>query len=374
MRSDNLGSCRRFCQWRGVFFTLLAVVSLLLGGCGPRNMVPPDRFRTELLRDTFEALATAPPARTIRQLERLADAWPDQAFVALALAHEEERQAVTNVNEHLASGDLAAAAVITRSVGRQGRIFQTLRPVERLPEALATLRQAGAGVPYADSATAIKALDKVLVHRELLEQSPVFVGWLAEQNAHIEALRQREIAAALRELTAAYDRLSARGDPQADQLPAQAAALNAEHPLPRLVEAAQDERWNDLSQWFAATAPAPDDHPAVAEMVLNRYWESLPGTLRQSAELSGFVAVPRTLSGSILAIRSAAARGHTAEALAGLRTIAAVVPLDTSTVGSLLETAVLPRHQFTAGCWRAPFPAVTDVLNRLAQLREHSNR
>jgi len=351
------------------FILLLGLVALT--GCRKRESARYERFKTQLVQEAFEHLAEGRSGRTAKLLQRLQDVSPDEPFYALALAHEQERQAFRQLNQLLVKGRLdKAREFLQQGTGRGASGSPGFARAERIVAALQALEEHLRELPFANSADAEAALKRWEEHLPILNQSPAFQAWLAEQQNDLERLRAKERDEALARLTPACDLAIVSGDPNADLILARIKALDRDYVLLSVVEAGP----------AAALAGAPrsnSDPDAAAlflasvEMAACRSWFALSADAKATLR-KGLADEPvGSLSGLLVRALLAAEAGDVGDAATRVRELAAAAAIGPAFVDCLLQRAVLPEHQFAARCWRSPFPSVSDLLNRIAQLREN---
>ena len=319
-------------------------------------------------------LATGQDERALKLLQRLQDTFPDQTFYGLALAHEQERQAVLRLNRFLEKGEIAEGRQFLRKTLAGNAASTTLAVAQPLMTALLDLNDYVAQTPFADSATAEAALARVTSHQDVLAESATFGKWLAVQKRIIAELRRKEQEVILRGLLAKYDLAVVSARPDVTSILARIQAMAPEHPLPKAVKLATAGKWQELCRMFVSVTGQQMPVPSALEAVLCPYWGKLPVEEKHLIGAKMAKLKPMSTCGSLLVALLAADAGDVPRALAHIKKVAATGPIASGYLSYLLDTVVLPKEQYRAGCWRSPFPAVTDLLSRITQVHEHQTK
>ena len=320
-----------------------------------------------LAQRVFLELATGDTRRSLKLLQRLDDMAPDQPFFRLAMLHEEERETLGQLNALLARGRFRDVEERVRTQQMRGGAPAVLSDIEAVATACQTFSAYRAHGPYGDSDSARNAMAAFRESDAVLTQSPTYRAWVTEQEAVIRTLVERETAVVLRQLLAAYDLAVVSCSPEVDGILCQIAALAPDHALLRTVEASLRSDWSRLLSTAARNGP---DAGWSLQLTACQSWAAL-GPRERSAirQLSERCAVS-SLSGLLLGILAAVDSDDFEAAASGIRELVPMVDIGSDWIALLMEDSVLPRSQLKAGCWRTPFPAVTDILNRVIQLRE----
>ena len=361
---------RCFCQCHGLFFVLLGV-SILVTACRPRQPQRYSLLELQLLEEALDRLGSDRSAAARKPLERLRDSLPDQSFPVSALAHENERLAVLQLNQILARGDVGAGAGLVEEWAASGRAPALLPEARRLVRAIAALQAYCARIPFRDSETATAALATLRPHRSILRRGSKFELWLAARDAAVQALRAAEKAATLRQLWYDYDLAVVDESRDPALLLAEIESLEPEHSGLGAVKLAGRADWAEFQA--LATAAMPDANSlAGIEAAICVWWPAIPAAVRRGLRAALLRQGPQSLAGVLAHCLLGAVMTEPGTESPGA--VAALAPFGRSRVRDLLEQRVLPPHQFRAGCWRSPVPAVSDILQRISQLREREFR
>gem|GEM_PF-1971811 len=355
-----------FYQRRLRIFAFFAV-ALLLGGCRPSEPRPVNLLNMDLLCDALQRLEDDCGETAEKPLQRLHDSLPEQPFPVLALAHANERLAALELNRALAVADLKTAAAMVEAWAAGSGAPAALPKARRLIQALISLQAVQGQIPFSDSETAAAALATLNPDRPVLRLCPEFELWLAAQNAALESLRAEEKATVLRQLWQSCDVAIVGETRDPELLFAEIRALDPEHSGLQAVELAAGAHWPQFAELAVSTALRPGVEAGIC-----MYWKTIPENIRQELRVALESEEPASLCG-VLA-RCLLNDEVSRDSLESLRAVAALVPFGSDRVRDLLQQLLLPASQFRAVCWRAPVPAVSDLLHRLSQLREREFR
>lgn len=358
---------KRRTGFRVVFAATASAVFAVVQGCGRRDPAssaspPRDTFRSQVVFDLFDALEGEDVKLALSNIDRLRRFTEESAFLDLIEERERNRRLTRGVNEFLDRREYAEAlAFLDESVQRQGvsNYADQLRDQVQALQGIAEYRRE---FPFA---TPLDAQDRLTLLRrnlgELVDQSAVR-EWLEFQRKLVRDLRVMEREQDLAALLADIDRWTVTGDRQkAHQGISQLGERIPEHALPALrdamagadhealrrvvVEHRRDLEYNRNVEIAAALCWGSfQEHPELANALYKhlRLWPSA------------------SLSGMRLRMQMAFMTGQTAQ---GLRQVQQLLV-------RLMGEGILSREQFRARPWRAPFPTVPDLLNRIAQIRE----
>ncbi len=350
---------------RALIFALLGV--WLLGtGCREAEAPPYERLHTRLKQDVFSELATGHSERAARLSARVQDLCPDEPFFALAAAREHDRGTISALNAHLRAGRVSAASDLLKREAQAGGLSAATAAAQGVCEGCLAIRDYLAELPFSDADAAAEALAVLEAHTGALASSEAFRAWHSEQRALVAALDARQRAVAAERLVAALDRAAVSGRPDPQLLLSQLTELSPSHPL--LVFATADA----IADVLADATLAEDDGAArAAEIAICCRWLDFgPADRKRIATLVRTDLPPATLCGLLLRALSGLEQRDADVSIRWLRELAGVHTIGSAWVALFMESAVLPQRQFTAGCWRTPFPAVPDLLSRLIQMRE----
>jgi len=347
------------------FFAPVVALALLVAGCRKSSAPGYERLRAQLLREAFDALNGRAPDRAQILLGRLEDLSPDQPFWRLASAHEEERGRLTELNRLVETGRFEEASAYVRSQTTETGASGALARATGLPEALQALRVYVNAPAPTTSRTARNALQSLESHSAVLTVSPTFVRWQQAEMSKYVAMRDSEQTERVTRLLSTYDQAVVTGmDTEAALKQFRKEA--PEHPIVSFGEQVRKGRWSDLVK----AAQQPGDGRAAIEILACQHWPNLP---QRVSSWAGRATAPyRTTAGALVHALVRAERGDLAPTRGVLTELGEELQLADRYTSYFLEVGVLPRGQFTASCWRAPCPSVTDILNRIVQVREHS--
>ncbi len=377
IQDANAGRLRACCT---AVLAWCAALSLLLPlvGCGRDEPPPPpyNHLRNQIVEELFAALLDQNPELALSHLHRLASFSEQTSFVNLLIIQEQNRLLAQQVNRHLRQGRIQAARQVAQEhIARYGpenfseqahRIIVELALVERFVEAAPS-----------DSKARQEQLDTLLANLETVSQEESFEPWLNRQRTIIAELREAEIRQAVRETLEAMEQAIVEG--RCRDLPSwfeRLTGLRPRHPLvlmhqrwrqtqppasiadfaPDLETAKDGQRQRLLELGLRLDLPQLAEHPQTAATVL--------------AELRDLP--PASPAGLDLRWRLADLLGRTEAMLEfGRHFIEAGGRLDAAALAAAMERHYLPREQALASPWGTPFPTVTDLFNRIAQIREH---
>jgi hypothetical protein len=350
---------------------IIVAMGLFVAGCGQKTAPDYDGIESRVLADALQGLTSAEPSRSVSALEKLADVDPDSRLSELAIAHERDRELVVRLNQHLQNGELAEAAEILRYQRRFGDMGTSLMAWSELPDELRAIQLYVEAKPFRTSDDARKALARLDEQRKLLDKSPSFLAFRAEQNQEVARLVAWEKDRVARSLLADLDALVLVGDARADEVLAEiVATVGPDHPLPATVEAVALGDWRKVRE-LSEPGQAGVYRSEYLEIAFAMFWDELSDDVRQALGRGLMRLPPCTLSGLLLHIRYAAKYGRMDDAVIYLRELSSSVQLTPEAVGRIMESLVLPREAFLAPCWRTSCPSVTDILGRIDQLRDH---
>ncbi len=358
-RLCNLGRCKGHCQLALRFF-LLFMVCALLNGCRQPEAPDYDRFRSQLVQELFEQMATGNSQAAVRQLERLQELSPTQEFYTLALPRERERLAVQKINILIREGKLEAAWSQAASLPPT---MAGSAPIQACRETVAALRALEAycqQLPFADFATASQASKALARHSRTLIQSESFRQWHDRQQSLMADLQRREARQALGQLIQDCDLLAVA---EPDLLPTLLASLAAADP---------DDRVQPMLLQIIGQTPAPDLHDREPDDFLSVLLQDSVANLAAGAEKNAS-GPPSSLSGQLNRVWALASDRRLAEAVGQLEALMGRVPVAEAHLARLANGFVLRREQFLARPWQSPCPSITDYLNRVAQIREQAS-
>ena len=356
------------CQLRASLFALFAAI---LCGTGCRESSHPEleRLNTQLIQAAFDELATGEPDRAIKLLQRLGDTGRGAAFLQEARARERECRALLQFRALVRQGRFADARKLLDAEASHAGLSAQLGKASKLLPALAALSACSQSVRFAGSEQAGAALSGLAAYDAVLGESSTFRAWRREQQRAVTVLRASERAAVVRQLVCEYDLAVVAGDPAADTVLALLALEQPGHPLlrppGRLLTAG---RW-DVSE-LGPAGGASGGTSADLEISACRHWTVLSGPTRDRLREITRDRQPVTLRRILLRVLLDSRTPDLGGAVARIRELAAVVPVSPAFLAGLLKESVMPPTQFRAGCWRCPFPSVTDYLTRLVQVRE----
>ncbi len=354
---------------RAVFFVV--ILAVLAAGCRPPPVPAFEDVSGQIMADYFAAAAGSDATQAERQLKRLQDALPEAVFPTLARRKTRLRVVLVDLNKLLRDGRVEEAAVfITKAVRELGPV-PDLKRADEAVQALRTVFLYRRQGPFLRSDAMEQALVPVLARQAVLERSPEFKQWLARQTHAVTDLRRKETESEAQKLFSAYDDalLTGRTDPDAcltrlAVLGANSAAVARTLELVR-TPADRLEAWLDQAAAWADPVQA-----GSLEVAFCREWAKLTPAVRARLALQKFPAEPATLCGILLRARLALAAGNLPQATAWAERLVRQTPVSEALLTEGLCALVLPRDQFRARTWRAPFPTLTDFLNRLEQLRQ----
>ncbi len=325
-----------------------------------------------MTRELFDALASRDTARIDKVLSRIQDASPADLFPELLRRQIRLRDGLGEINRELAQGRLSAAQAVLARLRRQLGETPELLAVNETLNALAAVSNHRRHAPYRTSALARKSLDAVAAMETPVQNSPLYAAWKKTQEETIAQLVVQERLASFRKRLLAYGTLAAADDPaagtelaalrtEASSLPELSAAVRLL--LGEVPETAALEPFLAPAAWKDAAA-----RPAL-EILFCREWPRLPEALRNRAALLPDLDKSATVCGELLEIRAAVQSGRTPQACRLAERLLRSHAVAPSLVAEWMGAMILPQEQLKGKAWTAPFPTLTDYLDRLEQLR-----
>jgi len=344
------------------------VVLALAAGCDRAEAPVYNHLRTEMLQETLSALEQGDSDLALVGLERLGAMLGDPSATRSLAEQERNRIALGRVNVALAGGDLAAAQAALDEWTRKHGTSDELERLNPVMAALSVLETYLKRQPYKDADRALTAFASVRKQQRVLGGVPDFVAWASAEAARLQERKRVETERKIEELLVGCDLAVARGDPRAEMMFEEIVALAPEHVVSKAV------RQFEAGDWEGRDPPGEAlraRKPGVHEMLTCWHWGRLRSEDRRrvAKQLAGQPA--HTLAGWRLQFLIALETGDRPQALQTARRFAdsgEAPPSETTERG--LEALVLPRKQFLARPWRTPFPAISDVLSRVTQLKE----
>ena len=335
-------------------FSIL-VLLFLTAACGRKQSAGPYiSDRGELLRGAFAALAADDSDKAEHCLERLAAVGDDDNFAQLCLAQEVRRQAMTRLNQALATGDPAKVGkVIQEQIASHGA-KSGLENFRTLPSALGRLMQARSSMPWTTASQAISDLDGLAIYEAPLQTLPSYRQWKDTAVQQKEALKTREQenrgAALLLKADAEIasglswrNRFVPMENPQTvgPGLAAVAAAVIAD---------------NSPEKVQPKTVGLPEKQRFLTGEILG-WCFGRPDFLVPGNRTA-------TICGQLLETEGLLIRGRMQEARDRLLSLEAGDSLASAHRQRLLQAAGLDGEDVQAPCWKTPAPSVPDLLNR----------
>jgi hypothetical protein len=327
----------------------------------------------QLLQDAFKHLAERADDSGLGRLQRLADMYPNDAFFAMAQAHERQRLALARVNVLLAAGRVADAdGFVAQQLG-SGQPTPALVEAKVLTAQLAALNDYVACRPFPASEEMLAAMDRLRQQQSRTSSSPAFAAWWAEQEAALVRLQVRERAVAASQLLQAADLAAVQEDPELWTILAHLRCLDPANPGLAAIESCLAGDWAAVVPGRGG-AGATAIHATGLEIGGLLCWARLPAAprtaFRQYLQRNG----PACLSGVLLQALLVGAEGQVAPCLDLLRGIAATTPVGPAACRDLMGILGLPASQFAAACWQPAAPSVPDLLRRVQQFRTQPGR
>jgi len=373
----NLPCESGFCQWRTAFSLtcprswLVALLLLSAAGCGRDQTPAYNRLPFEITQAFFAATDKGDVVQAEKELKRLQDITPNQPFSVISRREMNLRKRQAEAIQFCQQGRLEEAQKVLREVQQQFGQVPELQEIEQTITALQAVQAYSRQAPFTSSAAGTKALALVLAQKTALAGSAAFQSWLQVQERAIAGLRRRESSQELRQLLQAYDLalVSAKGEPNAvlrqitDLAPGNPTAESARQLL--VLPADQLDPWMAKPEAWAEPLGG-----LCLELVFAREWPRLTLAAQQRLASLELPPEPFSSSGMLLRARLAAVKGSIIPAAAWVERLARQTPVAKPLVEEGLTTLLFPKDQFQARAWRAPFPSITDYLDRLEQLRQ----
>jgi hypothetical protein len=350
---------------KGCIFSLLAAW-LVVSGCGRQEPPAADTLHSQLLREACDALQAGDLTRAQRAVKRLADVSPGDTFAGAAKERIEHHAALAQINDAIRHGDVKAAARALREP--TGSAFYAEAEAGPAVDALAAFKAYLGKRPFATVEAAETALRALNPHRPLLDPSPAFLAFMAQETAAIAALRAREEETVVEWLATELDAAAVSGAPLTAERLAHLAALRPQHPLVQAWAAAWVSDIRTLNQLSALTGQDGASRRAF-EVGICLAWPRLSAAAWRAVADPLALGQPASLSGQLLQAAAAATVGRYDAAVRNLHALGAQTTIDPQHITRLLSLYVLAPRQAEAWCWRTPCPGVTDVLGCIVQLR-----
>ena len=359
-----------YCQLFSLLFAIIAC-SLALCGCTKQEAPDYNRLRTQLLCDAADALAAGNSQQAQTLLKRYRDAVPESSFARMALAREEQRHALEELNAALSSGDYRAVQKVFKQAADNGPVYEALAGFEALPPALAALQDYLDRRPFAESKKMRQAWQRLEPHLPILERSDAFRAFRLREQARLRALEARETAIVVRRLVDELDAAAVSGGLPAGLLLAHLGALAPKHPAYRAARCVLEGDWTSFRDMTLQALDKGTDF-APLEIACCLYWPALSERERNIVGKLFSRGAPESLSGFALYTWQAAVEGQFATAVRRARILTRAVCPKPALIDLFLTRCILPAPQFNAWCWRSPAPGVIDFLGRIEQLREYA--
>ena len=375
----NLPRESGFCQWPSAFFLTgqrgwiasLLLVLLATAGCGRSKAPAYNRLPFEITQAFFAAAEKGDVAQADKELKRLQDITPGQPFTVISRREMNLRKRQADVTRLCQQGRLDEARTALREAQQQLGPVPELQALEQTIAALQVVQAYNQQAPFTSSAAATKALAPVLGQKAILAGSTAFQSWLDAQERAVAGLRRRESSQELRQLLQAYDLalISAKGEP--DAILRQIAELAPNNPTAESARQLMTLSADQLDPWMSKPEVWAEPLRGLClELVFAREWPRLTLAARQRLALLELPPEPFSAAGMVLRARLAAVKGNIIPAAAWVERLVRQAPLAKPLVEEGLTTLLFPKDQFQARAWRAPFPSITDYLDRLEQLRQ----
>ncbi len=316
-------------------------------GCREHSTADYEIIETQLVHELFTHLASGEGETALRLLDKLGRINPDNPFYAGARQRELLRRTLIGLSELLMAGDVEAARILFDQHRRLLTKHPEFAETGLWLSAFEALHKYKASSPFVDPVKMAAALDELQPHAELLGKSGVYRNWQKAEQEKLRRLKYSADESALKRMIMEFDRMAVTE-------PAKAGIL-----LNKItVAASENEAGKD-----------------VAEFLNNGVRSDVPVAMKMVADAAGLMSVrlgkpSPSVSAALLSAFRDAQEGHWQQAIAGLAEVQKTSPVAPQTVVPFLS-ALLPEEQFQARPWQSPFPTVTDVLNRMAQLQEH---
>lgn len=330
-------------------FPVLFVVPLLFCGCGDREADTYPELEYQVAEEGLHALSESDPAVALPKAERMAAAFPDNDFPAMAVSHEKTRHYLSEINHSLSQGDVESARrTLAEKLSGLGEheFVEVNTPVL---EGLQILKTYLAAKPYKDAESMGRAMDTLKPCRKYLAAGESFRIWYTSELQALEERRRIEYLETASLMAQELNYASASGYGDSEMMLAQVYLLLEKG-------RAMDGDTESDQQVFKKT---------VGPVVL--FEQNLLNSI-SSSDVSSQVGC----MDSILVAVTCAENGRRNEALDILELlnevgVKAPSPELTEKVSFSLG---FDKELFNAGSWRKPFPSITDYLNRISQIKQ----
>ncbi len=353
---------------------ILILLIVLLSGCGKAPAPKYSRLRTQLVQNALNNLNKGEPQDNIQQLQRLQDLCPEEPFYKLALARERERFAWQELNKIFYNGKIGSISEWKQKYLDAGLDVLLLQQVESFLETARVLEKYQAQTPFTTSQQAQKALQQVQKQGEMFVSTSAFRHWVQIQEQHIQALQTEEYRAELEKLLEQYDRALFTGSEDIGRIEKKLSSFAPEHLLTRMVKMKNKSDWAGIEHLLSESISSLPQGLRSFELAVFQSWNVVSPDLKLQLvkELQNNDA--SFLCGRWISIRRAAEKQDWARAKTEVAALVAITVPANDLVTDLLTETVMSKEKFLAKCWCAPFPAITDILNCIAQVRMETRK
>ena len=359
------------------FFNIVLTLAILAAtGCTKPETAPaPDPIPAQATQELFKALAASRTADVDKALRRVQDLNPQDTFPGQLRRQMHLRDGLAEINRLLAQGKLSAAQQILTKLEREIGATPELLGVRDTLGALNAIAACRRGEPYRTSVAAAAALAVVRTAEAPLKESPSYQAFMRQQEQALAKLARQEKLAEFQKQLLRYDAALVAGSPETGKILEALRTLG--EGVPDLSPAAalvleKQPSTEALAAWLIPSHWQEREMRPLLEVVFCREWARLsPEQRAKLAPLAIGPETPTTVCGKILLVRACLATGQEKRAREWAEHVARHYAVSPELAGEALTALALPPEALKPKAWTAPFPTVTDYLERLEQLRRN---
>jgi hypothetical protein len=365
----------RFIQ--GAVFLCLVLAVFLVAGCGGREssdtLPPRDTLKSQVVFDLFDALEAENVKVALASIDRLRGFTNETEFLDLIEQRERNRWLTERTRIFLEKGEYGTAVDFVERYMQHEGVSNFADRLRGQLVALNEIVEYRRNYPFASATDAEDRLSLLRRNVHAINDHQQVQDWLKRQSQLVQDQRLLEQEKDVSFLLFAADRHTVNGRfEEAHLVVSQLALQLPRHPLVMLRQAMASGDYEALRRTIVEHRRDTTFNRNI-EIAAALCWEQLQDYRPFLTAMYKYLRFwpPASLSGVRLRIQLAFMKGQTALAVRQVRQLREWgTQLDRRLIGRLMGDSILSREQFQARPWRAPFPTVTDVLNRIAQIRE----
>ena len=374
---STTANCRSRHLLSGVSGLFLLLPVLLTAGCGrgdaSQSLPPRDTLKSQVVFDLFNALEAENVKVALSSIERLRGFTDETEFLDLTEQRERNRWLIQRTRIFLDKGEYSTAVDFVERYMQHEGVSNFADSLRGQLVALNEIVEFRRNYPFASATDAEDRLSLLSRNVHAIREYKQVQDWLTRQSQLVQDQRLMEQEKEVAPLLFAADQHTVNGRfDDAHLLVSQLARELPSHPLVKLRRAMASGNYEELRSTIVEHRRDTTFNRNL-EIAAALCWEQLQDYQPFLNAMYKYLRFwpPASLSGVRLRIQLAFMKGQTALAVRQVRQLREWgTQLDRRLIGRLMGDSILSREQFQARPWRAPFPTVTDVLNRIAQIRE----